>query len=191
MEQQATPLPRWDVPEMAAAAVLVGIAVVIAGGVAAGVAVGAAQIGIPPGAAQTVGEDLQVAAQWADLVVAIVLLALSGLCWWQAESWVDAISGGEVEGEDGWAHEHLRRVRALTLGTQIELVLTGIGAVASFVGAVVFDASFPSGSDAWTRDIFPGANLLAVLVVVTVGVLVTRNVALTATTADAGLRTGR
>jgi len=184
-------MATWDVPEIATTAVLVGIAVVIAGGVAAGVAVGAAAIGTPPGTAQTIGEDLQFAAQWADILVAVVLLATAGLCWWQVESWVDAVVGGEVEGEAHWGLGHLQRVRALTLGTQIELVLTGIGALASFIGAVLFDASVPSGSDAWTRDIFPGANLVAVLVIVTVGVLITRNTGLTAATTEASLPPAR
>jgi hypothetical protein len=59
-------------------------------------------------------------------------------------------------------------------------VLAALGALAGFIGTVLFDASFPNGSDAWTRDIFPGANVVAVFVVVTVGMVITRNAVVSA-----------
>src|SRR5579884_1091559 len=166
MEQPLAPAPTWDVPEFAAAAALAGIAVVIAGSTVAAIALGTSQIGSPPGTAQTVGADMQYAAQWANILVAIVLLAVSGLCWWQTESWVEAATASAAGGtgpEARWALDHLRRVYAIASVTEVELVLTGVGALAGFVGAVLFYSGFSSGPGTWARDILPGANLVAVL----------------------------
>jgi hypothetical protein len=176
MEQPATTASTWDIPEFAAAAVLGAIAVLIAGATVAGIAVGASQIGLPPGTGETVGADMQYAAQWADIVIAIVLLALSALCWWQAEGWLETASARTPAADTRGALDHLRRVRAITIATEVELVLTGVGALAAFVGAILFYGGAPSGSDAWTRDILPAANFLAVVAVVTAGMLVARRV---------------
>ena len=174
MEKAATPASTWDIPEFATAAVLAAIAVIIAGATVAGIAVGASQIGGPSGTGETVGADMQYAAQWADILVAIALLAVSGICWWQTEGWVEASTGGGGGHDGEWARDHLRRVGAIGVATQVELVLTGVGALAGFVGAILFYGSVPAGSDAWTRDILPAANLVAVLAVATAGMLITR-----------------
>lgn len=174
MERPATAASTWDIPEFAAAAALGAIALIIAGAAIAGIAVGASQIGAPGGTGETIGADMQYAAQWADITVAIVLLAVSGLCWWQTASWVEASSEG-VSGHEGeWALDHLRRVRMITLATEVELVLAAVGALAAFVGAVLFYGSFAGSSASWTRDILPAANLLAVLAVASAGMLVAR-----------------
>lgn len=177
MEQPGTPASTWDIPEFAAAAALVAIAVVIIGAAVAGIAVGASQTGTVSGATETVGADMEYAAQWADILVAIVLLALAGLCWWQTQEWTQASSAANPASETGWALDHLRRVRAITVATEVELVVTAVGALAGFVGAILFYGSFPSASDNWTRDILPAANFLAVLAVVAAGMLVTRRAA--------------
>jgi len=180
MEQPANPASTWDIPEFAAAAALGAIALIIAGATVAGIAVGASQIGGPSGTGETVGADMQYAAQWADILVAIALLAVSGLCWWQTEGWVRGSTGGGGGHDSEWARGHLRRVGAITVATQVELVLTGVGALAGFVGAILFYGSVPAGSDAWTRDIMPAANFVAVLAVAAAGMLITRRVSASA-----------
>lgn len=168
----------WEVPEIAAVAALAAVAVLMLGGLLAGIVASTASYtgltpsGIVPGTAITLG------AQWAGPLIAIVLLGVIGVCWWQSESWAEA---GEPDDEHDRSMEmagHIRRANQLSSWTQAALLLTCMGAIALVVGTVVQTSGSGGNSTTlnWSRYIFQGASLLAVFVIAGAGVWVARQI---------------
>jgi len=80
----------WEGPEAAAAAVLVGVTLLAAGGLGTGIARVEA-FGTPFPGLLVVWEAVQFGAQWAGALTAVALLGVLGVCWWQHRGWTEEL----------------------------------------------------------------------------------------------------
>jgi hypothetical protein len=161
-ETGSGPRLDWEVPEIVAGAALLSVAILPIGGLATGIARDIATNGqlVPSGLVnQQVWSAVSLGAQWASHFVALILLGVLGLCWWQWQGWSEVIEDPERVDETTEARGHLRRARRTALWTRVVLVVTAIGSIAGFVAQL----GVLSASQA-TLDIFPGVETLAVFV---------------------------
>lgn len=173
MEQRASIRTRWAPTELAVAGLLVAFGFVILGGLAIGIALAATQQGGPAfSETLAIGGYLQFGAEWAVPLFAAVLLAVLGTCAWQASAWWEAAERDTTD--DREITDHIVRWGTLALGAEGELVLTTIGSVAFFVGAVLANRGLGAATNQWVRDIPSAASLLAILTLTTVGTLIAR-----------------
>jgi hypothetical protein len=152
----------WEVPEIVAATILVSMAILPIGGLATGIAREISTSGqvFPSGLDnQQVWSAVSFGAEWASPFVALILLGVVGLCWWQWQGWSEVIEDPERVDETSEALGHLQRAQRTAMWTRVVLVVTAIGSIAGFVA----DLDVNGGSQA-TLDIFPGVETLAVLV---------------------------
>jgi len=166
----------WEVPELAAVAVLVAVGVLMVGGLAAGIVASTTSYGGIPSSGMVAGNAISFGATWAGPLLAIALLGVVGLCWWQVEAWGDA---GEPDDAHDRAVEvagHVRRARQISRWTLAALLLTCVGTAALVVGSVLLSTGGggTAGPVAWSRTIVEVANLLAVLAVAGVGAWIGR-----------------
>lgn len=153
--------------------VLIGVALLAIGGLAAGIARStAAPTAVPPGFdRQFLGSSIQLGSGWASFVLAVLLLGVMGVCWWNLREW--ELEADETESPEDTAESdgHLRRGCGIVTATELALVVIGAGAIAAFVGTLL---EIQSGVAVWSVDFVAGAGTLAVLVVATTGVLLGR-----------------
>jgi hypothetical protein len=161
----------WEVPETAAVAVLVAVGVLMAGGLVAGIVAAGTPFRIAASTAISFG------ATWAGPLLAIALLGIAGLCWWQSEAW-GALSEPDEESKRTFeAVGHMQRAHRICQWTQIELLLICLGAVALVVSSTLLSTGgLSANAVSWARIIVQTANLLAVLAVASVGVWIGRKV---------------
>ena len=179
--EEAGPGPRlaWEVPEIAGAAILVSIALLIVGGLATGIARAVSTSGAWPGPGnQQAWAAIQFGAQWASPVVAVFLLGVLGLCWWQKQGWREVVEGSDGDEELSEAGAHLRRAQRMVVWTRVVLALTALGSIAFFAA----ELGVNEGSDG-TFDIYPGASTVAVVALFAGAVWIDRK--LTANDTDA------
>jgi hypothetical protein len=166
-EEQPRPRLAWEVIEIVGACVLVTIAILAAGAVAAGIG---QSVDTSPFLTTTVWDAIEVSSLWASPVVALLLLGVLGLCWWQLEAWSEVMDGPDEEDvADGLGHT--RRARMMAVWTVVALILTGVGSVAGFAARLGSDIG---GDTVWTIDVAAGASMIAVLVVLASAGLVGR-----------------
>ncbi len=108
--------PAWEVPEKVAVALLASVVVLAMGGLAAGIARFVVYNGEPFPGNQAVWSAIEFGAQWADVFVAAVLLAVLGLCWWQLQAWAEVIEDPDDAGQLLDAVGHTARALHLARG---------------------------------------------------------------------------
>jgi hypothetical protein len=168
----------WEVPETAAVAVLVAVGVLMAGGLVAGiVAAGTPSYGGGTSLRIAASTAISFGATWAGPLLAIALLGIAGLCWWQSEAW-GALSEPDEESKRTFeAVGHMQRAHRICQWTQIELLLICLGAVALVVSSTLLSTGgLSANAVSWARIIVQTVNLLAVLAVASVGVWIGRKV---------------
>jgi hypothetical protein len=168
-EDDAPPRSPWELPEIVAVAVLVAFALLVVGGLVTGILAGTAQNGPSPGN-QLIGLSLQYGTEWAEPLLAVVLLAVLGLCWWQFQTWADVTETTSDDEQAFDAQGHIHRARQITIWTQAALGLTALGSVALFAGGVLSATGY--SQVAWSHDFYEGASALAVIVLAGVGLFV-------------------
>jgi hypothetical protein len=151
------PRMAWEVPEIAGAAILVGVAVLIVGGLAVGIARALTTTGgVFAFSNQQTWAAVQFGAVWASPVVAVLLVGVLGLCWWQDQGWEEVVADGAEELSE--ARGHLRRARRMIAWTRVLVALTAVGSIALFAAALGIN----QGSSDWYDYYFPsGASTVA------------------------------
>jgi hypothetical protein len=166
------PAPRlpWEVPELVGVGVLLVVALFALGGLATGVA--ASLKSQLPDNISPVWTDLAFGAQWAEPLIALLVLGVLGVCWWQLQAWAEVIEAPDEEDENDriQALGHMVRARIGVITSLGALGVTALGSVAGFVGSV---GQGPV-SQLWPEDVFRGTEMLAVLVVLAIGMLIER-----------------
>jgi hypothetical protein len=168
----------WEIPETAAVAVLVAVGALIVGGFVAGImASTSTDVGTP--ARFATGNAIGFGAFWAGPPVAIALLGVVGLSWWQAETWSAASEPDDERDQGAEAAGHMRRAHRISQWSQVALLLICAGAVALVVSSTLLSTGgVNSNSVDWARVVVEAANLLAILVVAGAGIWIARKVAL-------------
>jgi hypothetical protein len=160
----------WELPEIVAVAVLVAFVLLVVGGLVTAIVTGTAPNGSPLPGNQPIGLSLQYGTEWAEPLLAVVLLAVLGLCWWQFQMWADVT---ETTSDDQQAFDvqgHIHRARQITIWTQAALGLMALGSVVLFAGSVLITTGL--SQVAWSHDFYEGASALAVIVLAGVGLFV-------------------
>jgi hypothetical protein len=164
VDDEGGPGLKWEVPEIAAVAVLVAFAIVVAGGLVAGVIVAStSEDGAFSPAGLATGDALIDGTTWAGPLLAFALLAVAGVSWWQINRWNELSREDRPNRDDYEVQSHLERGRRIGLAAQLALALTVAGSAAALIGTVLF--SFGGGAQSWVRYVVSGANLIAVAVV--------------------------
>lgn len=168
-----TPL-TWEVPEIFGAAVLASVSVLGVGGLATGIAraITEAASNFPPGlGSQEVWNAIAFGSEWAGPLLAIVVLGVLGLCWWQVDAWLEVTETlGSDDDESEEARGHMHRAHLIARWAMTTLAVTAAGSIAGFVAEVGTN----TGQSLWTIDIYGGGSLLAVLVLLSAAVPVYR-----------------
>lgn len=158
----------WIVPEIASLGVLVLAALLAAGGLATGIVsvLGSQQDALT--GTQLTGQALENGASWGGALLAVALVGVLGVAWWQAGTYA---APGDPDLE---AATRLWRAWQLRRFALIGLLLTAAGAVAGFVGVLITTLNVPLGVPPinWARDILEGASTLATVLVAAVGIWV-------------------
>lgn len=155
----------WSVPEVAAGAVLVIIGLWVVGELLGGLLGVVQQHSFIGPAVVEVGQDLQGVTGWANPFVALVGLAVLGLCWWQGQAWADAAGGdesspGDVDG-DLEVTGHVRRARNMAVWGLAVLAANAGGATATLVGVVLVGTAGPPEVLSWQQVVDVSAAMLA------------------------------
>lgn len=151
-------------------AVLLATLLMVMGGLASGIAYGVSAL--------TASTAVQFGAQWAGPVLAMILLGLVGLAWWQYEGWADADSDDEAGESEGIVH--MQRMRRVAFLAEIGLMLTVAGTGSALGGIVASDIDLPFGAPSftWSRVFLSAAFFLAVTVLAGAGLLIGRKLRL-------------
>jgi hypothetical protein len=149
------------VPEVAAVAILVSVALLATGGCVTGIArfvttTGAAFPGVDT---QLTWNAVIFGAQWASPVVAVLLLAVIGLCWWQLQAWAELIEAPDPDDDLADALRHIRRALLIARWALVGVALTAVGAIALFAAQVATSSGLPDGD--WTVEIAATGSFLA------------------------------
>lgn len=172
---ETQPLLPWEAPEIAAVVVLVAFAALALGGLVAGIIFSTSSIGGGfPVTRQFTGEAITYGATWAGPLLAIALLGVVGLGWWQLETWRE--TGDVVPGQnhDAEVQGRMRRAWRIGVAAQVAMIVTLAGSIAALVGTVM--ASPVGGAQNWSRFVIEGASLIGVLVVAAGGWKIGRSV---------------
>lgn len=159
----------WEVPEVAAVVILVAVGLLILGGLVTGIAAvaGAPKSFGPGSGVLAAGSSIQLGAEWAEPLLAIVLLGVLCLCWWQVDTWSGALSDcdrAEVAG-------HIRRGQQIARWVNGVLVLTLAGSMALFAGILLTNSQSGNLSSlVWSRDIYEAASVLAIAAITSGGI---------------------
>jgi hypothetical protein len=151
-------------------AVLVAFFLLVVGGLVTAIVTGTAPNEPPAPGNQFLGTSIQYGTEWAEPLLAVVLLAVLGLCWWQFQTWADVT---ETTGDDEQAFDaqgRIHRARQITIWTQAALGLTALGSLAFFAGGVLSTTGL--SRVVWSHDFYGGASALAVIVLAGVGLFV-------------------
>jgi hypothetical protein len=164
------PAPRlpWEVPELVGVAVLLVVAVLALGGLVTGIA-GTVKSHLPDNISP-IWTYLEFGAQWAEPLLALAVLGVLGLCWWQVQAWAEVIEAPDEEDENDRSEAlgHMVRARMGAITSLGALVVTALGSVAGFVGMV----GQGEVSQLWPGYIVRGTAMLAVLVVLAIGMMI-------------------
>ena len=176
----------WEVPEAAAVAVLVTVGVLMVGGLMAGIAASTTSYGGITPSGLVVGNAISYGATWAEPLLAIALLGAIGLSWWQIEAWTDASEPDDEPLRLVEVAGHIRRAHRISQWTRAALLLVCAGAATLVVGSIVLSTGGDGGVNSvdWSRTIVEMANLLAVLVVASVGVWIGRRITMDQESSD-------
>lgn len=172
----ASGAPPWSAPEVAAVAVLGAVGVMALGGLAMGIDVAAGTLSPYPDSLIGVWDSITYGASWAGPVLAIALLAVAGVCWWQTDRWAD--DAADDAGDEGAAEEarwYVGRAQRLGVWTIAALAIVTSAALALLVSVVGIDVASHPGQQGWARVIGVSADALAVIVVDACGVAVVRS----------------
>lgn len=161
--------PTWEVPELIAVAVLASVALVAVGGLVTGITRSFSSTA-PFSSSQDIWSAIELGAEWANVVLAAVVLGVLGVCWWQLEAWREVREEPEDEDALSEALGHMQRTRWIISWAMIALGVTAAGSVAGFVAQV---GSYGAGP-VWAIDIWGASEMLAVIVVSTTGIFVGR-----------------
>jgi hypothetical protein len=162
-DTEMSPRLEWEVPEIAATVVLLAFGALAIGGLVAGVVASAGQSVAFQASSLGTGEAINFGAAWAEPLLAVALLGVVGLSWWQTEAWSAAGEGADHDNDDSEALGHIRRARRIGLAAEVALIVTVAGSVADLVGIVM---EIPgNGALNWARYIITGASLIGVLAV--------------------------
>jgi hypothetical protein len=114
---------------------------------------------------------IQAGAEWADPLLAAILLGVLGVCWWHSQAWDQATEAGEGEARSLAAARHVDRARLIGAWTQAALVVTVLGAVSLLLGVLVENSNQPNlPSIVWSRDAYVAASSLAVVAISVAGI---------------------
>ena len=152
-----------------AAAVLGGVGILAVGGLAVGMA-RIAVVSAPLGEGQYIWSAIDIGAEWANFLVAVIVLGVLGLCWWQLHAWAEVVDDPEEASQLPDALGHIRRARRLTRWAEVALGLTLLGSVAGFAATVGTGGT----TELWVFDLVAGAQMLAVIVIFVAGIVVGR-----------------
>jgi hypothetical protein len=100
-------------------------------------------------------------AGWASPVVAVLLLAVLGLCWWQLQAWSELVEEPDPDDDLSDALRHIGRAHLIARWALVGVALTAGGAVALLVAQLATSAGLPDGD--WTVTIAAVASFLAAL----------------------------
>lgn len=183
--------PPWSAPELAAAAVLAAVGVLALGGLAMGIDVAATTASPYPGSLVDTWDSITYGASWTGPVLAMAVLAVAGLCWWQADRWAEDAADGSPAADDagagdpttddeadhaaGTARWYVARAMQLALWALAALALVALASLALLAAVVGIDVAAPVGQQGWARVIGVSADALAVLVVSGCGAAVARS----------------
>jgi len=165
---------EWEVPEFAAVAVLLAVAVLMVGGFAAGIVASTASYGSFQPRGLVAGSAISIGASFVGPLLAVVLLGVVGLCWWQFEAWSDASTPDDDRDRGVEVAGHIQRAHRIGRWTLTALVLLCVGAGSLVVASILLSSGSSGGRTSidWSRTIVIVANLLAVLVVSGAGFLI-------------------
>ena len=168
---QSEERPDWEVPETAAVAVLLAAGVLMVGGLVAGIVASTTSYGGITPSGIVAGNAISFGASWSGSLLAIALLGVVGLCWWQFEAWSDVSEPDDERDQVAEVAGHTQRAHRISQWTQAALLLNIAGAAALVVGTLLVSTGGGGSANslAWSRTIVEVANLLAVLVVSGVG----------------------
>ena len=157
-DSEARATLSWEVPEIAAMAVLLAFAALVLGGLVAGIILSTEVSGPVP--RQVIGEAIEFGSSWAEPLLAVALLSVVGLNWWQIEVRKDTAQDDEIQG---------RRERAYRIGlaAQAALFLVVAGSIAVLIGEVFLNIVNSAGI--WSRYVLSGASLVGVFIITTAG----------------------
>ena len=164
--------PAWEAPEIAAVAILVAFSAFVIGALATGIDVSMSTQPAFIDPTTNTWNAIESATTWAEPLLAIILLGVVGLCWWQVETWSEEVAA-EAQ-HDPQALGHIRRARQISFWAVGGLTITTIGAVAGIIALIGFNVSVHPGGVAWSRAFGTGAGVIADVVVAVAGVLVFR-----------------
>lgn len=168
--------PAWEAPEIAAAAILVAFVSVVIGSLATAIDVSLSTQEAIIEPTTNIWNAIQFGTTWAEPLLAIILLGVVGLCWWQVEAWSEEI-GAEAEGGPQ-ALGHIRRARRISCWALGGLIITTVGAVAGIIALIGFNVSAHPGQVSWSRVFGAGAGVIADVVVAVAGVLMLKQLML-------------
>ena len=160
----------WEVPEIAAVAVLIAIGALILGGLATGIVTATSAETPYSGLSQATWTAVTLGAAWASPILAIVVLGVMGLCWWQTDTWEDQVLDGVP-----FAVGHLRRAQHIATWAVAGLLISVAAAVADLVAVVGFYLPDHAPQLLAARVIPVAASGIAVLVIAGAGLVIFRN----------------
>lgn len=182
--------PPWSAPEVAAVAVLAAVGVLAAGGLAMGIDVAATTPSPFSGSLVNTWTSITYGASWTGPVLAMALVAVAGLCWWQADRWAEDAAddgpAGDATTDDaatddsaaeavGHARWYVARAMRLAVWDLAALALVTAASLALVASVVGLDVTEPVGQQGWARVIGVSADALAVILVSACGVAVVRS----------------
>jgi hypothetical protein len=164
--EDPTHQPRlaFEVPEVAAGAILVAFYAIVVGGLASGI-IACTAPQVPLDQLQNAWNAITFGTSWAEPLLAVALLGAVGLCWWQTQGWSEVLDTETDDDEISEAVGHLRRARQIALWGLGGLVVIDIGAAVGLVAVIALNVSSHSDRLVWARVVGSGADLVAVLVI--------------------------
>ncbi len=126
-----------------------------------------------PTSTQVAALGIENGAAWAGPLLAIALLAVLGVAWWQARTCSDT-PGDTENGEVPESSARLGRAWQLRRWAQVGLLLTSAGSVAGLAGTLISSDTAPGAGFGppfeWSHDVLTGAYVLATLLVSAAGI---------------------
>jgi len=154
----------FEVPEVAAGAILVAFFAIVVGGLVTGI-IASTTPQAPLDQLQNAWNAVQFGTSWAEPLLAVALLGVIGLCWWQTQGWSEVLDTETDDDQLSEAVGHLQRARQIALWGLGSLAVIDIGAVVGLVAVIAFNVSSHSDRLVWARVVGTCADVVAVLVI--------------------------